>query len=204
MCPADLLHITKPCLEIDLLSLQSGCLRLCSVVLARSSQAAGLQTQTWWIQQEEKCLLCSNLVFPCSHACWAGAEHPHQQQREFQWLQPGPVEPLPLQELNPHLNLNPRVRTRVCCQENSSQELHLCWHSGDADLVPRGSVASLYQRWSQFLCFSPSNSVSSINKCNNHHVEYIAEKYLYKLNINNYNFVFQEKLMWTGPSLIKT
>lgn len=61
VCPPDLLHITKPCLEIDLLSLQSGCLRLCSVMLAHSSQDAGLQTQTWWICKEKKCMLCSNL-----------------------------------------------------------------------------------------------------------------------------------------------
>lgn len=63
LCPSDLLHITKPCLEIDLLSLQSGWLRLCSVVLACSRQDAGLETQTWQIRKEEKCMLCINFLF---------------------------------------------------------------------------------------------------------------------------------------------
>jgi len=80
------------------------------VVLACSSQKAVLKTQILQICKEEKYILCCLLTScsVCSHSgnLWICAGHPREcRRREFRWLEREALESLPLNKLNPCLNL---------------------------------------------------------------------------------------------------
>lgn len=56
-------------------------------------------------------MCCAVTSCPCAATLAASGLglgiHEHRQ-GQLQGLEPGPVEPMPMEELNPHLNLNPR------------------------------------------------------------------------------------------------
>lgn len=166
-----------------------------------------LKTQILWIHKKRiYFMLCLNLLFHMLQL-W--------QPLDLSWASSGvrakiiqseALEPLPRKKLNPCLNL--------CFQRQDKRVVSNTVHpiagnvpilrwirfaTKQVDSFPSLKIELISSLW----CIHDIGIVS-FSKFSKHNVEYIIEKSSYKLNIIHFISVFQEKMMWTGPSVIKT